>query len=149
MIVFDLQCACGYQFEGWFESSAEYEKQNCHCLLTCPQCGNNKIHKILSPVAFHSDTSQKNITASLENNVDSTADAVIRFLDSVQDYVEKNFDDVGSKLATETLKMHFGVVEPRNIRGVATDDEEKMLSDEGIKLLKIPMIKKRSDSKLN
>ena len=63
--------------------------------------------------------------------------------------MEKNFDNVGPKLATETLKMHYGVIEPRNIRGVATESEEKILSEEGIKLLKIPMIKKRSDSKLN
>ena len=81
--------------------------------------------------------------------IDRTADEAIQFLNSLRDYVEKNFDDVGPKLATETLKMHYGIAEPRNIRGVATENEEKMLSEEGIKLLKVPMIKKRSDSKLN
>ena len=149
MIIFDLQCACGFQFEGWFESRADYEKQNSQCRITCPDCGNSNIHKILSPVAFHSDRSQKNTTTSADQDVDNISDAAIQYLHSIQDYVEKNFDDVGPKLATESLKIHYGVIEPRNIRGIATKYEEKMLSAEGIQLLKIPIIKKPSDSKLN
>jgi len=35
------------------------------------------------------------------------------------------------------------VTEPRNIRGVATEPEEKILKEEGIDLLKIPLQVKR------
>jgi hypothetical protein len=55
------------------------------------------------------------------------------------DYVEKNFDDVGCDFAKEALKIHYGVEEPRNIRGVSTKAEEKMLKEEGIDFVKIPM----------
>jgi hypothetical protein len=55
------------------------------------------------------------------------------------DYVEKNFDNVGSEFANEALKMHYGVKEPRNIRGTSTEQEEKTLKDEGIDFLKIPV----------
>jgi hypothetical protein len=35
--------------------------------------------------------------------------------------------------------MHYGVEEPRNIRGTTTEAEEKMLRDEGIQFIKIPL----------
>jgi hypothetical protein len=53
--------------------------------------------------------------------------------------VHKNFDDVGSEFAKEALKIHYGVAEPRNIRGVSTPEEEKTLDKEGIEYFKIPM----------
>ena len=55
------------------------------------------------------------------------------------EYVEKNFDDVGCDFAKEALKIHYGAAEPRNIRGVSTQEEEKALKDEGIQFFKIPM----------
>jgi hypothetical protein len=149
MIIFDLECICGSQFEGWFESRADFEKQNSECLIVCPRCGSDEIHKILSPVAIHSSTSHSETHAPTVENPDITPEMALKFLRSVQDYVEKNFEDVGSKLAEESLKILYGVIEPRNIRGVATADEEKMLLDEGIELLKIPLVKKSTDPKLN
>lgn len=144
MIVFDLKCACGCQFEGWFESRDDYNIQNCNGLVTCPECGGCEIHKILSPVAVHTGNS-----CQPEDSLEITTETAVQFLRSVQDFVEKNFDDVGPKLAEESLKIHYGINEPRNIRGVATADEEKMLMEEGIELLKIPFAKKLPDSKLN
>jgi len=41
--------------------------------------------------------------------------------------------------------MHYGVSEPRNIRGVATEEEEKMLKDEGVEFFKIPIIPKKEE----
>ena len=41
--------------------------------------------------------------------------------------------------AKEALKIHYGVKEPRNIRGISTKEEEKMLKKEGIEFMKIPM----------
>ena len=46
MIVFALNCKnCNFQFEGWFESSAEYTKQNKKNLIQCPSCESNQISK--------------------------------------------------------------------------------------------------------
>lgn len=144
MIVFDLKCKCGIQFEGWFKSRTDFDCQCCDGKVTCPTCGSDAIHKILSPVAVH--TAQSNPEASCpataEHSNEITPETALQFLRSVQDFVEKNFEDVGPKFAEESLKIHYGVDEPRNIRGVATSDEEKMLNEEGIELLKIPMVKK-------
>jgi hypothetical protein len=57
----------------------------------------------------------------------------------IVDFVEKNFDDVGCDFAKEALKIHYGVTEPRNIRGVSTKAEEKTLKEEGIQFFKIPL----------
>ena len=35
--------------------------------------------------------------------------------------------------------MHYGVTESRNIRGVSTKEEEKLLSKEGVQFFKIPV----------
>ena len=52
--------------------------------------------------------------------------------------MEKNFDNVGSDFAKEALKIHYGVGEPRNIRGYSTSQEEETLRQEGISFFKVP-----------
>lgn len=147
MIVFDLKCFCGCQFEGWFADRPDLDRQIDRGLIACPRCGSDKIRKILSPVAIHSCVSREDDAAPPDADPEVVPGEVLRLLRSVQDFVEKNFDNVGSRLAEESLKIRYGVVEPRNIRGSATPDEEKMLREEGIDLLHIPVIGKPSGSK--
>ena len=45
MIVFDLHCAHGHRFEGWFGSSSDYEDQSARGLVSCPECGSAQIGK--------------------------------------------------------------------------------------------------------
>ena len=149
MIVFDLKCRCGYQFEGWFENRSSFEHQCGDGLITCPQCGSDEIHKILSPVAFHCCTSGDPVPVQPTEYPATAKEMALNFLLAVQEVVEKNYEDVGPNLAKESLKIHYGVSEPKNIRGVTTADEENMLKDEGIELLKIPMIKKSSGPEFN
>ena len=136
MIVFDLACACGYQFEGWFQGHDDYEKQCRSGLLVCPVCNGRDIRKILSPVTVRSSRGIYMPEGAPDNSEDKVA---LELLRGLQNYVKKNFEDVGAKLAEEVLKIHYGVEKPRNIRGVATEQEEKMLAEEGIELTKIPL----------
>ena len=62
-----------------------------------------------------------------------------RLARQLTEYVETNFDNVGSEFAKEALKIHYGVSEPRNIRGVSTQEEEKTLKEEGVDFFKFPM----------
>ena len=39
MIVFNLACAHGHAFEGWFSSAENFEKQQTSDLVSCPMCG--------------------------------------------------------------------------------------------------------------
>jgi len=149
MIAYDLKCACSCQFEGWFACRADFDRQIERGLIFCPHCGSDEIHKILSPVPLHSNARPLETPAPKKEESDLTTQKAVQFFRSLQEYMEKNFEDVGPKLAEESLKIRYGIVEPRNIRGVTTTDEEKMLLGEGIELLKIPVLKKTSDPETN
>jgi len=142
MIVFDLACVCGFTFEGWFQDRSDFESQQTASLLSCPHCGSREIRKILSPTHFQSSISEASYANKCFSDASvSPADAE-KALVTLQKFVEENFEDVGVDLAKESLKIHYGVAEPRNLRGVTTESEEKKLKEEGIKLLKIPMLLK-------
>jgi hypothetical protein len=130
MIAFDLQCANGHVFEGWFEDGKSYEKQKKQGMISCPVCDEVSVSRIPSTFAIQSSTTSGNggRFAQME-----------KISNQIYDFVEKNFDDVGSRFATEALKMHYGVTEPRNIRGVSTKQEEETLSEEGIEFFKVPL----------
>jgi hypothetical protein len=131
MIAYDLMCVNGHAFEGWFEDSQAYRTQKEKELIACPVCNDTAVSRIPSTFAIKSSPIPK--MASLqEENLKKVGKKIV-------DYVEKNFDDVGCDFAKEALKIHYGVEKPRNIRGVSTKEEEKMLKEEGIEFLKIPM----------
>jgi hypothetical protein len=148
MIVFELACACGYIFEGWFQDRHDFESQHAAAYLVCPECGSHKIRKILSPVSFQlvNQPLAEKSPETPSTETDQLAE-VQKALKTLQKFVEKNFEDVGTDLAKESLKIHYGVSESRNIRGVTTEAEEKNLKKEGIELFKIPMPAK--DRKIN
>ena len=145
MIVFDLLCSCGNQFEGWFQDSGSFSTQQEEGLVTCPHCGSAEVHKILSPVAVRTGASPAAGPDAPFSPAQGQALWAAAALRTLQKYVEKNFEDVGPDLASTALKIHYGQEEPKNIRGVATAAEEKTLQEEGIKLLKIPMPAKQND----
>ena len=51
-------------------------------------------------------------------------------------------EDVGSDFAHEARKMHYEEAPPRAIRGTASDDDYESLRDEGIEVLRLPVVKK-------
>jgi hypothetical protein len=131
MIAYDLQCVNGHAFEGWFEDSKAYQEQKKKKFVSCPVCNTTQVSRIPSTFAIKSSPIPKKVSLEEEN--------LKRVGKEVVDFIHKNFDDVGCDFAKEALKIHYGVEEPRNIRGVSTKEEEKMLKEEGIDFLKIPM----------
>ena len=47
MIKYSLGCEKGHEFEGWFSSSAEFDRLVTAKLVDCPSCGSQKIKKLL------------------------------------------------------------------------------------------------------
>lgn len=131
MIVFDLQCEKGHAFEGWFEDSHAYNLQKKKGLITCPSCNSTAISKLPSTFAIKGSQS---LAGPMDQQVD-----LKKMSNEISEYVNKNFDNVGCEFAKEALKIHYGVTESRNIRGVSTKEEEKILSKEGIQFFKIPV----------
>ena len=141
MIAYDLQCTKGHAFEGWFEDRKAYLDQKKKGLITCPICNVTSVDIVPSTFAIKSGAPSISKELAAENaSLEKTEQEAIEF-------VKKNFDDVGADFAKEALKIHYGAVEPRNIRGVSTKEEEKTLEDEGIQFIKIPMpVRPESDS---
>ena len=139
MIVIDIQCLNGHIFEGWFDSLQSFEEQNRKKLVSCPNCDDTNVKRVLSPVAMKK-------VAPLGNTAPASIDYE-RLAKEVVEYINKNSEDVGTKFAAEALKMHYGVTEKRSIRGSATDEEEKTLKEEGINFFKFPVLKKDDEPK--
>ncbi len=131
MIAYDLQCANGHRFEGWFEDEKSYLDQKRKGLVACPLCEDTVVSRVPSAFAIKSSPPANRSKLSTDELADIGR--------QVAEYVEKNFDNVGSDFTKEALKMHFGVTEPRNIRGTSTREEEKTLKEEGIEFFKIPL----------
>ena len=47
--IFDLCCANGHVFEGWFSSAEDFESQNSKKLIACPICSDTHIERRPSP----------------------------------------------------------------------------------------------------
>ncbi len=131
MIAFDLFCSNGHKFECWFKDNASFEEQKSSGILTCPFCDDNRIEKAFSPFAI-----QKGREGVKEETDPNQA------LQLVSEFIEKHFEDVGAEFYKEALKIHYGEAEKRNIKGTATTEEEIILKEEGVKFLKIPIIKR-------
>lgn len=131
MIVYDLQCEQGHVFEGWFEDIRTFNNQNKKKLISCPVCNNTSIMKVPTTFGIKSSGNGQNIP-------DKQA-VLEKMTEKLSEFVEKNFDNVGTNFASEALKIHYGVSEPRNIRGISTTQEEKTLKEEGIQFFKVPV----------
>ena len=137
MIAFDLRCSNGHSFEGWFKDLESFNEQDSRDMIICPVCKSNKITRELSPVAIKSVRGEEN---PQQNKPDYRKLAI-----GVMEYIRNNFEDVGADFAKEALKIHYGVAEKRDIRGSATDEEEKTLEDEGVKFFKFPFFKPKDE----
>ena len=50
VIVYNLRCKNGHEFEGWFRDSSAYEVQAEEGKLLCPTCNSRKVEKaIMAP----------------------------------------------------------------------------------------------------
>ncbi|MGD9212373.1 MAG: DUF1178 family protein [Desulfobacteraceae bacterium] len=133
MIIFDLQCQNGHAFEGWFEDSQAFEEQKRQGLIACPVCNDTSVVKV--PSTFAIKGASQDLKPSASQKMDYR-----KLGRQIAEYVKHNFDDVGTDFAKEALKIHYGVSQPRNIRGVSTMEEEETLKEEGIEFFKLPMV---------
>ncbi|MFH0925385.1 MAG: DUF1178 family protein [bacterium] len=154
MIVYDLICENGHEFEGWFKDSTSYENQEKSGLINCAICNSNRIKRLLRGRTIKAKgISNELVPATTTENIaetpdktkqalcDSTTIEYLKRYQQLKDYVVKNFDDVGEKFADEARKIHYGEIEKKNIRGTTTTEEEKELKAEGVQFVKFPVIK--------
>ena len=132
MLIFEISCQAGHAFEGWFDSLQDLEAQLAQGKLSCPMCGSKKVRRV--PSAFAIGKKAGIAPACSELGEDQAAQMVQK---ATYRYLAENFENVGTSFFSEALKMHYGVVSPRNIRGVSSSQEEDVLSQEGVEFFKI------------
>ena len=151
MIRYALVCERGHDFESWFQDSAAYDKQVKRELVTCPQCGSAKVEKaIMAPRLSTAAKKQRTPIDAPAAVAESPAapgpvamispqeQEVRAKLKELRDHLVKNADNVGAKFPEEARKMHYGEIEHRSIYGVASPEEAKELSEEGVEFHPLP-----------
>lgn len=141
MIVFDLECINGHTFEGWFEDRRDFEVQCEQGQVACPLCESVDIQQKLSAVAVKTSAQSRR----LERRQKDIMAGINRKLNR---FIETNFENVGPDFAKEALKIHYGNADPKNIRGTTTPQEDRMLNQEGVPVVKLP-VPETPDKKLN
>ncbi len=143
MIIYDLKCIVGHQFEGWFGNPDDFKQQAAKQQIACPVCDSIEVEKL--PTASRVNT----LPAADRTHEPNQGDLVNREqLKSLHKYIEENFDNVGTEFAEEVRRIHYGETGARNINGEATQQEVQELSEEGIYTFPIPGVQVDKD-KLN
>jgi hypothetical protein len=143
VIAYDLRCLAEHRFEGWFASSADYERQNTDGLLLCPICGDGCISKAPSapfigrkgnqnsaPVPIQEPTPNAPVTNAVA--VPDAAVEMFQKLVVMQQQVLKDSTYVGTDFAEEARAIHYGETDNRMIHGEASANEAEALQEEGI-----------------
>ena len=153
MIRYALVCDQRHNFEAWFQSSADYDKQAKRALVSCPTCSSTKIKKaIMAPSIGRAGNREER--AIVANELPATPPApaapvamlspqereVRKKLKELRDHLIKNADDVGQKFPEEARKMHYGEIEHRSIYGEASPQDAKELYEEGIDFHPLPAL---------
>jgi len=147
MIIFDLICSQGHRFECWFKSNKAFEEQKAFGVIHCPVCNDQRIEKAVSTFAIkkHGEAAPKTANEPKpENQADTRGEKIDPYqaLQAITEYVNKNFEDVGLNFTKEALKIHWGESEKRNIKGMTLPGEEKVLQEEGVPFVRIPVLKR-------
>lgn len=166
MIHYQLHCAAGHDFDGWFKDIAAFDKQAKRGLLECPVCGGTEVTRALMapavPRKAHALPAPASVPvpapvpspeapppgtgpASPPALAGHLPDHMRAMLQRLRSEVEKNCDYVGGEFAEEARRMQRGESSHRGIYGETSPDEAEALSEEGIEVSRIPWLP-RADS---
>lgn len=151
MIVFNLSCASGHVFEGWFASSEAFDRQQADGQLSCPVCGDHHVTRGLS--APRLNLSHGTGEGTPPSGVANTALLPPESLQALQALwsqtvrmVLDHTEDVGHRFAEEARRIHYAEAPARGIRGQASAEEAASLREEGIEVVALPLTMVPKDS---
>ena len=158
MIIFDLSCENGHTFEGWFNSSADFDEQLRNGLLVCANCGSTVIRRVPSaphlgkPAGCAPEKTAGVAPSTLPNaaphgvpgssQAAQTPASLAQAYQQVMATLAANCEDVGAQFADEARRIHYLEAPARAIRGQASDEDYEELRDEGIDVVRLPVVSK-------
>jgi hypothetical protein len=145
VIVLNLACESGHEFEGWFGSASAFESQLQRAQVSCPECGTTGVERRPSapyvqtrsaavPMRRHEAAPPKTDQQPAAPTMDA---AVAQFVATLR-LAARQAEDVGERFATEARRIHQGEAAQRQIKGRASADEVRDLIDDGIAVLPVP-----------
>ncbi|MCO5979071.1 DUF1178 family protein [Ideonella oryzae] len=156
MKVWNLRCAQGHGFEGWFASEDDFQSQQLRGLLTCPLCGVAEVVRAPSAPRLNLSGARAEPQAAIPRRPEEAAavptmaasgeiaaspmlqQMQLAFMQAVR-HVVAHTEDVGPRFPEEARKIHHGEAPARGIRGQATEEEREELRDEGIEVYSLPL----------
>jgi hypothetical protein len=150
MIRYSLLCSNAHEFEGWFRSSDDFDRQAARGLLSCPHCGDASIGKaLMAPrVVTAEQRDARAAVVPVEEapssvplaTVPPEAQEALAKLREIKASLLANSENVGKSFAEEARKVHFGEAPARPIHGEASPDEARALVEDGIDILPLPVL---------
>ena len=136
MKIFDLLCAAGHRFEGWFASAEDYAAQRAKGQVGCPACGSHEVDRVPSATRFNSGAVEPTMPAPAGHDALALAQKLYsRMLDELLTKSE----DVGTQFPEEARRIYYQEAPARSIRGQASQEEHEALVEEGIPVARLPV----------
>jgi len=143
MIVFDLLCAAGHSFEGWFGSADDFASQKARDLVQCPNCGSAEVRRVPSAARFNLGAQEPRPAKAPEKTSEMEGKdpfAIAQMLYSrMLDELLTKTEDVGKDFPAEARRIYYKEAPARAIRGQATQQEHEDMLDEGLPVARLPM----------
>jgi hypothetical protein len=143
MIRYALRCQKGCEFEAWFGSIADFDKQAAKRQIECPECGDTHVEKAPMAPAIGMTKSDKRA---------AWARSMVR---RARREIAENYEYVGDKFTSEARRIHEGEIDERPIWGEASLADAKEMIEDGVPVAPLPdeiapaKPKKRKDAKVN
>jgi hypothetical protein len=137
VVRYSLQCENDHAFEGWFASSADFDKQLSAGYVACPHCNSQTVAKLLMAPNVTTGRQKDGVKQMV---MDNTRREMIAKMKEVVAEIRSNSEDVGEKFPEEARKIHYGETEARGIIGQASHDEAAALVEEGIQIAALPVL---------
>ncbi|MCD2182251.1 DUF1178 family protein [Rhizobium sp. TRM96647] len=137
MIRYDIVCDNAHEFEGWFGSSEDFDRQRERSLVSCPTCGSPRVTKrLMAPSVSTARKKEERrhavMTAHNQEMVGKLRELVTA--------IRANAEDVGERFPEEARKIHYGEAEQRGLIGKATAQEARELIEEGVEIAPLPVL---------
>lgn len=141
MIVFDLRCALGHAFEGWFDSADAFDGQKARGLVSCPTCDSAEVSRVPSAKVSVSRGRETATTPTPAPTAQSGHEVVAglpaEVVAKLREIVRAT-EDVGTRFPEEARRIHYKETPARSIRGKASREEADALAEEGIEFAQLP-----------
>lgn len=137
MIKYSIRCSEGHEFEAWFSNSAAYETQASGRQILCPSCGTDKVEK--APMAPNV-VSGRARGSQPEQVLSNPQGEIITMMRKLREHVAQNSEYVGPRFAEEARKIHHEEAEARGIHGEASEQDVRLLKEEGVEFYPLPTL---------